>query len=239
MPVGVRRHTPGLRRHEVAQLAGMSPDYLIRLEQARGPQPSVQMLSALARALRLTVDERNHLFRLAGDHPLPPSEPTSMSAPACCGCSTRCPGSCAGLPDLGVVLVQNRMAVALLGEQTGHSGSARSFTYRWFTDPAARALYPRARRLVRDLRAASDEFTALWDSHPVAVRRTDRKRIVHPTLDVDVDCEVLTTAHEDLRLLVFPPRPGTDAVGRLELLAVVGRQELTDPTSSHETEWRG
>ncbi|MBC7269616.1 MAG: helix-turn-helix domain-containing protein [Streptomyces sp.] len=72
LPAGTRRRTPGLRRHEVAELVGMSPDYYIRLEQARGPQPSPQMLTGLARALRLGVDERDHLFRLAG-HEAPPA----------------------------------------------------------------------------------------------------------------------------------------------------------------------
>lgn len=71
LPAGTRRRTPGLRRHEIAQLTGMSPDYYIRLEQARGPQPSPQMLAALARALRLSIDERDHLFHLAGHHAPP------------------------------------------------------------------------------------------------------------------------------------------------------------------------
>src|SRR6202050_796280 len=60
-----RRRTPGLRRQEVAQLAGLSVDYYIRLEQGRGPHPSRQVLSALARALMLTADERDYLFRMA------------------------------------------------------------------------------------------------------------------------------------------------------------------------------
>src|ERR1700754_1648720 len=63
------RRTPGLRRQEVAELAGMSIDYYIRLEQARGPQPSRQVLGALARALMLTIDEREYLFRIVGEAP--------------------------------------------------------------------------------------------------------------------------------------------------------------------------
>lgn len=66
LPEGERRRTPGLRRQEVAQLAGMSIDYYIRLEQGRGPHPSRQVLNALARALMLSADERAHLFHLAG-----------------------------------------------------------------------------------------------------------------------------------------------------------------------------
>src|SRR5260370_2253387 len=65
------RRTPGLRRQEVAQLARMSVDYYIRLEQGRGPHPSRQILAALARALMLTADEREYLFRLAGETPPP------------------------------------------------------------------------------------------------------------------------------------------------------------------------
>src|SRR3954454_10711667 len=69
LSAGVRRRTPGLRREEVALLAGMSADYLMRLEQARSPQPSTQLLSALAHALRLDADERDHLYVLAGHRP--------------------------------------------------------------------------------------------------------------------------------------------------------------------------
>lgn len=63
---GARRRAPGLRREEVAQLALMSADYYTRLEQQRGPQPSTQILASLARALRLTADERDYLYRMAG-----------------------------------------------------------------------------------------------------------------------------------------------------------------------------
>ena len=65
LPDGQRRRTPGLRRQEVAQLASLSVDYYIRLEQARGPRPSRPVLAALARALMLNGDEREYLFRIA------------------------------------------------------------------------------------------------------------------------------------------------------------------------------
>ncbi len=254
VPAGVRRRTPGLRRYEVAQLAGMSPDYYIRLEQARSAQPSPQMLTALARALRLTVDERNHLFHLAGHHAPPSFGADDHVSPGL----LRLLDALTDLPaqvvsDLGVVLVQNRMAVALLGEQTVFTGLAASFTYRWFTDPAARALYPpedheyqsrvqvadlraavalrprdaQAAKLVRALRGASIEFTELWDRHDVAVRRSDRKRIVHPALGVvEINCDVLATARQDQRVIVFTARPGSEAVGQLALLRVIGQQSL-------------
>src|SRR5712671_4230611 len=76
LPETGRRRTPGLRRQEVAQLAGMSVDYYIRLEQGRGPRPSRQVLSALARALLLNGDEREYLFRMGGEAPPQPVRPS-------------------------------------------------------------------------------------------------------------------------------------------------------------------
>src|SRR5205823_1869479 len=73
LAAGPRRRTPGLRREEVARLAGISVDYYIRIEQARGPHPSRQVLDALARALRLSGEERAHLFHLAGEEPQRPA----------------------------------------------------------------------------------------------------------------------------------------------------------------------
>src|SRR6266849_8300920 len=81
LPGGGRRRTPGLRRQEVAQLAGISVDYYIRLEQARGPHPSRQVLTALGRALVLTADEREYLFRLAGEAPPPAPRPNREITP--------------------------------------------------------------------------------------------------------------------------------------------------------------
>jgi transcriptional regulator with XRE-family HTH domain len=69
LPAGHQRRVPGLRREELALLAGISVDYVVRLEQGRGPHPSEQVLTALARALRLDTDERNELFHLAGTVP--------------------------------------------------------------------------------------------------------------------------------------------------------------------------
>jgi transcriptional regulator with XRE-family HTH domain len=92
LPSGDRRRTPGLRRQEVAQLAGMSVDYYIRLEQGRGPRPSRQLLSALARALMLTIDEREYLFRLTGESPPPVAGRCARcrrrSGPCCAPCAT-------------------------------------------------------------------------------------------------------------------------------------------------------
>jgi transcriptional regulator with XRE-family HTH domain len=258
---GTRRRTPGLRREEVAQLAGMSSDYYIRLEQARGPQPSVQILAALARALRLTRDERDHLFYLAGH--APPLEHSSDDhvRPGLLHLLDRLTTTPAQvISDLGQVMAQNPMAVALLGDQTSGTGLARNFTYRWFTDVTARAIYPpedhphHSRVQVADLRAAvgarpndptaaglvtalleaSDEFAQLWKRHEVTVRHGDRKRIVHPTLGViDLNCEVLLSEAQNQRLLVFSATPASQAAKQLELLTVLGRQHFITPARPH------
>ncbi|MDH6522900.1 transcriptional regulator with XRE-family HTH domain [Streptomyces sp. SAI-135] len=252
---GPRRRVPGLRRDEVAMLAGASTDYYIEIERGDA-QPSEQMLAALARALRLTSDECDHLFHLAGRR-LPPSGGSSAHPrPAMFDLL----GRLAAVPafvctDLNVTLVQNRLADALFGPIVPAAGPGASFAHRWFTgDPTARALYPEddhehhSRGLVADLRAAagrrsrgdqevaqligdlkrrSAEFVRLWSERDVAVRRTDRKRIRHPSLGMlHVNCLSLLSEDGRQRLLWFTPVSGTDSAEKLELLAVLGNQDL-------------
>ncbi|MFB8753376.1 helix-turn-helix transcriptional regulator [Streptomyces parvulus] len=260
LPSGPRRRVPGLRREEVAQLAGASVDYYNELERGAGSQPSEQMIAALARALRLSADERDYLYRLA-DRPVPvQGGAASHVHPGMLdllGRMTSTPAQV--ITDLHVTLVQNPLAVALLGDQSGLRGPRASFVHRWFTEPAARELYPEAdhaaqsRAFVADLRAAaarrdardpeagtmirtllglSPEFAALWADHDVAVRRDDRKRLNHPTLGlIEVNCLNLFSEDGRQRLLWFTPAVGTESAGLLELLAVVGTQEVA-PSST-------
>src|SRR5688500_8488128 len=139
---GPRRRAPGLRREEVAALTGMSVDYYARLEQQRGPQPSEQMLTALSRALRLTVEERDYMFRLAG-HGVPRRVPLeSHVAPALLRVLDRLEDTPALiLSGLGEPLVQNRLAEAIFGTPP-ETGLARSSVYRWFMEPDSRNVYP-------------------------------------------------------------------------------------------------
>ncbi|WP_206504564.1 helix-turn-helix transcriptional regulator [Streptomyces chrestomyceticus] len=255
---GPRRRVPGLRREEVAQLAGASADYYNELERGAGSQPSEQMIAALARALRLTADERDYLYRLA-NRPVPAhGGPASHVHPGMLDLLTRLPSTPAQvITDLHVTLVQNRLAVALLGDHSGLRGARASFVHRWFTEPEARQLYPEAdhpaqsRAFVADLRAAaarrdakdtearsmissllaaSAEFAALWADHDVAFRRDDRKRLVHPALGlIEVNCLNLFSEDGRQRLLWFTPAAGTDSAGLLDLLAVLGTQEVTGP----------
>ncbi|WP_326999694.1 helix-turn-helix transcriptional regulator [Dactylosporangium sp. NBC_01737] len=252
---GPRRRTAGLRREEVALLAGMSTDYVVRLEQARSAQPSVQMLSALARALRLTGDERDHLFHLAGQQPPRTAGGVTHARPGLLrmldllGDTPALVGS-----DLGETLAQNRMGMLLMGDQTGLKGDLRFHVWRWFMDADWRAKFPAedtehhsrvvvadlrataARRhgdadvdgLVRRLLAASPEFAARWGEHEVKVRRSDRKRFVNAQVGaIDVDCETLVTPDLRQMLLVLTPQPGTDAAEKLALLSVVGLQQFS------------
>lgn len=136
---GVRR----LRREEVAHLAGMSTDYYARLEQQRAPQPSVQITTALARALRLTLDERDHLFVLIGHNAPARFHRSEHVSPTLMRVLDRLDDTPALVQtDLLDTLAMNPLAVALLGDQTRHTGLASSGYYRWFMDPAERLTVP-------------------------------------------------------------------------------------------------
>ena len=136
LSAGVRRRAPGLRREEVAQLAVMSTDYYTRLEQRRGPQPSTQMLGSLARALRLTPDERDYMYRVAGHSAPDRAAITDYVAPGLLRGLDRLTDTPAFIIDaLGQTLVQNDPARALFGDASGLTGWERSGIYRWFLRP--------------------------------------------------------------------------------------------------------
>lgn len=256
LPAGARRRAPGLRREEVAALAVMSTDYYTRLEQRRGPQPSEQMLASLARALRLTSDERDYMFQIAG-HNAPASLASATHVtPALLRVLDRLDDTPALiLSNLGETLVQNRMAEALFGDRSGYVGLARSEVYRWFTDPSERLRYPEddrdrqsraqvanlravygsmgpsspAGELVRALQKASAEFAELWERHEVEKRFADHKTLIHPEVGpIELDCQVLFTEDQSQALLVLTAAPRTEDYEKLRLLAVVGRERFAE-----------
>ncbi|WP_251093313.1 helix-turn-helix transcriptional regulator [Streptomyces sp. Caat 7-52] len=259
---GVRRRTPGLRREEVATLAGMSVDYYTRLEQSRGPRPSRQMLTALARALRLTEDERDHLFHLVGEEPPRRDAPSAHVRPGLLLVLDRLYDSPAQVvTDYGTVLAQNALAKALVGDALARPPRERNLTRRFFLDPSARALFPpedlpaHARdhvatlravaaarpddpepaALVAELRSSSEEFARLWDAHEVSLRRQTRKRFVHPVVGLlELDCEVLLSHANHHHLILHTARPGTESHDRLQLLRVVGLQDMTPRPTNHQ-----
>lgn len=257
---GARRRTPGLRREEVASLVGMSVDYYTRLEQQRGPQPSEQMVAAIARALRCSLDERDHLFHLSGHNAPVRARRADHVEPAILRVLDRLDDTPAiVVNDLGETLVENRLGAALLGSTTGLPGNDRYQPWRWFTTDAERAKYApeehdrlaraqvaslraavgaagpgdrRAQELVADLERASAEFRELWALHEVRTRWEDHKTFVHPELGrITVDCQVLHTDNRAQALLLFTAPPGSEDAEKLELLAVLGQERFADDSS--------
>lgn len=252
---GARRRTPGLRREEVAQLAAMSTDYYARLEQQRGPQPSVQILGSLARALRLTPDERDYLHRVCGHSAPDRTIFTDYVHPGMLRVLDRLHDTPAFVVSaLDEVLIQNDAARALLGDASGLEGIERSGIYRWFAHPDdERRRYPeedhprhsrvlvaslrsaygalgersRAGEIFRELASLSPEFAQLWEVHEVRRRFEDHKVLIHPEIGpIEVDCQALFTEDESQALIVLTAAPGSDAESKLELLRVLGTQRV-------------
>jgi hypothetical protein len=232
----------------------MSTDYLNRLEQSRGPQPSEQMLTALARALHLELAERDHLFRLAG-HSAPDRAASAHVSPGMLRILERLGDTPAQvISELGEALAQTDPARTLLGDLTEATGLRRATVYRWFTEPESRDIYARddhderGRTFVAELRAAyardgersragtivaellrtSPEFAALWAEHEVAEKHPLTKRFVHPEVgELTLHCQTLLDTETGQRLLVFTAAPGTEDADKLDLLRVIGTQRLS------------
>lgn len=239
LPDSARRRTPGLRRQDVAQLAGISIDYYIRLEQGRGSNPSRQVLSALSRALLLTADEREYLFRVAGENP-----------PAVCGPTRELPPAIeyvlAGMPEVPAyvvdakydVLAWNHLATYFLGDLTSVPEHGRNMARWMFGHPADdpnwhdEASVEFARSTVADLRAAyarypgdagieglvtellglSERFAEMWAAHDVVVRRKIIKKLHSPTNGwMECECQVLQISETGQRIIIYYAEPGSPA----------------------------
>ncbi|MBW0106878.1 helix-turn-helix transcriptional regulator [Pseudonocardia sp. KRD291] len=255
LPAGARRRTPGLRREEVAGLAGMSVDYLSRLEQGRGPHPSEAVLGAMARALRLETPERDHLFHLAGVAPPTPGQIGTAVRPSVLRLIDRF----ADLPAVLLnvrrdVLAWNPMAAALFGDFSADPPARRNLLRSRFLTGDSRmvahtaedrarldrsmigdlrgtvARYPQdqaLRRLVADLCAGSETFARIWAEREVIAHHGDRKTFAHPQVgELTLDCDALHVSADDQTLLVYSAAPGSPAADGLSLLRVVGTQEL-------------
>ncbi|WP_213005961.1 helix-turn-helix transcriptional regulator [Paractinoplanes toevensis] len=251
---GQRRRAAGLRREEVAELCTMSADYFARLERGDGPQPSEQMVAAIARGLRLTPDERDHLFLLAGYRSTRRDLRSQHVSPGLMRVMDGLTGTTAQIMGpLGETLLQTPSAVSLLGDQTNYTGNARSATYRWFTDPADRERYlaedhdthsrtnvallrsavtrdgpdSDAADLADELRRTNEEFAVLWERHEVGLRFSDTKRFVHPQVGrLDIYCQLLLEPDQGQSLLIFTATPGTDSHEKLALLTVLGTDQF-------------
>ncbi|WP_433274588.1 SDR family oxidoreductase [Pseudonocardia xinjiangensis] len=252
LPRGRRRRTRGLRREEVALLSDVSVDYYVRLEQERGPHPSEQTLAALARGLRLSIEERDHLFRLGGYLAPQPARRADHINPGMLRVFDGLGDAAAQvLNNVGETLTQTRLAVALHGDETAYSGLARSLHYRWFADPGSRAHYPeedhaarsrlvagdlhgafsrdgagsRAAEIVDALLARSPEFADIWRTHPVPGPCRATERLLHPQVGpLELQCQTLLDPDLSQRLLVYTATPGSESAEKLRLLAVLGRR---------------
>ncbi|POM27778.1 hypothetical protein BTM25_21990 [Actinomadura rubteroloni] len=251
LPAGGRRRAPGLRREELALLAGISVDYLTRLEQGRAARPSEQVVAALGRALRLTDEERTHLYRLA--RLAPPGEGTVPVhiTPGVHRMLDRLAGTPVAVSDAaGNLLLANPPHVALMGERRGRERNAVWRTFLGavgrvhYTPDARRALeaaqvsalrtatlrYPadrRLRRLVADLHAGSARFAELWDAGTVGRYAVSQKTVHHPLAGaITLDCDMLHVENGDLNVIVYTAEPGTEDAERLALLGVLGTQDL-------------
>ncbi|MEV6027850.1 helix-turn-helix transcriptional regulator [Streptomyces sp. NPDC052036] len=254
LPSGGQRRAPGLRREELALLAGISVDYITRLEQGRASHPSAQVVEALARALRLSAAEREHLFRLAGLTPPGPDTVPAHLTPSVQRLLDRLTGTPVAVYDASwTLLLANPPYAALMGDPSGWRGNERNAVWRNLLGQGTRVRHtpesrrafeaalvadlraaadrypadPRLRRLVGELRAHSERFAELWDSGAVGHHESARKTVDHPQVGpVDLDCDVLTVAGADLRIMVYTAEPGTEDAERLALLTVLGTQAL-------------
>jgi transcriptional regulator with XRE-family HTH domain len=237
LPGGERRRTPGLRRQEVAQLAGMSVDYYIRLEQARGPHPSAQILAALSRALMLTADERDYLYRLAGERAPKAVLPVRQISPGIRSLLDSMPETPAYVVDAKYdILAWNQLATYFIGNLTDMPASDRNMIRWMFRLPADAAPWSDeqslrfARSTVADLRAAyarfpgdrglqdlvtemlglSPLFAQMWAAHEVQSRQPLTKRVDHPQAGVlEFECQLLHVGDSGQRLIVYCAAPGS------------------------------
>ncbi|MBO0782104.1 MAG: helix-turn-helix domain-containing protein [Ktedonobacteraceae bacterium] len=236
LPSGIRRRTPGLRREEVAQLANIGTSWYVWLEQGRDVHPSAQVLESLAQALRLTINERLHLFLLAGQSP--PSQTSPLKEHVS-------PAIKQMLEDLNPTpayvmgrrydyLAWNMTADALFSISAASTPYARNMLWRLFTDPemrehphwellargslaefrAAYARYPRDsyfEELVEDLKRVSPEFCLWWPHHDARSSLDGHKTLKHPDLG-PLEFEHTTLqdlSNPDLRIMIYTPDAAT------------------------------
>ncbi|MEV0151717.1 MULTISPECIES: helix-turn-helix transcriptional regulator [unclassified Nonomuraea] len=241
-----RRRVPGLRREEVAQLAGVSVDYYIRLEQGRGQSVSDAVLDAVARVLRLDEVEQAHLRDLARPQKQEdrPRGARQRVRPGARLVVDSVSGPAFLLGRCMDVLAWNPMGDAVLGF-SGRGERTRNQARDAFLDPAAREFYvdwpavaaetvaylrleagrrPRDRRLaelVGELSLRSEEFRRLWADHQVKEKTYGVKRMLHPVVGrLDLGYETLALPGDpDLLLVVYTAAPGSEAAEKLAVLA--------------------
>jgi transcriptional regulator with XRE-family HTH domain len=224
------RRTPGLRREEVAELAGVSTDYIVRLEQGRGLRPSADVVEALARALRLAPVERAYLFNLAQQRPRNADEPATTAAPAL----ARLVADLSPLPAMLMnhrydILAWNYEMTRLLLDFDTLPPSRRNAMWLCLMHPKMRDFYVDRERVVREgiahLRSAwaahpedraltdliaefitrDEEFARLWAERDIKVNGRGHKVMRHPDVgEIAVQFEVLAPLQDpEQRMVIF------------------------------------
>ncbi|MFF0291908.1 helix-turn-helix domain-containing protein [Streptomyces sp. NPDC005262] len=242
---GTQRRVKGLRREEVAQLAVISTDYYTRVEQGR-MQASVPVLEAIARALRLTGDQRTYLFELAGRARSEPPARSSREITEHCrrllDQLTESPAVV--LSDTMDVLAWNQLAAALLTDFAQVPEADRNYVWLLFNDPTLRALYedwpagahacvaylrmhtahhpddPRLQHLLERMAPHAD-FQHWWQNREVAVQGTGNKIFHHPVAGtVTLDWDTLTSSTTpDQHIVIWTAPPDSPSAKGLRLLA--------------------
>ncbi|GAA4250389.1 helix-turn-helix transcriptional regulator [Dactylosporangium darangshiense] len=247
LPAGSSRRTPGLRREEVARLAHISVEYYARLERAVGASPSRRVLGELARALRLSADERGHLFELAGAAPESPEGPPSEVPATVLNLLEHMSDIAAFVVNARYdVIAWNPLAAALFEDFSAVPPSRRNLVYRHFMHPdpatrhygmsgaeefgrlavgqlrAAAGRYPndpRTRALVATLREHSAEFAQLWDDHHVETGFHHYKIMQHPVVGtLRLNCDTLAVPMRDQYLVCFTAEHDSPSHEALRLL---------------------
>lgn len=256
LPSGQRRQVPGLRREEVAQLAGLSVDYIVRLEQGRGPKPSAHVLSALTRALRVNDEDRDLVFRLSGCEP-----PREGFVPMLVSSSVlRAMDRISGRPVLVLsaksdVLVWNPLAAALLGDFSEWPPARRNLIWQRFLGDGldrvrrapeeeaesaahcvgclrtAQARYPEdpdLTRLIAELRTGSARFDDLWRAGRSGSIRATTATIDHPEFGMlTLDCDTLLVPDTGQTFVIYSAPPGTPDATAMDLMRITGIERFT------------
>jgi len=247
LPLGGRRRTPGLRREEVAQLAGVGATWYTWLEQGRDVRASLDVLEAIARALRLTPAERTHLILLGRGEEAPPCKPPAERVSPTI---RRLIENLELAPALLLgrrwdYLAWNRAACALFGDFDKVPRAARNHLWLMFMDPARREMFPDWERgsrmavakfradsarhigdpsfdeLIQALRQSSPEFCKAWKRHEVGRSGEGRKELIHPLLGTLIFEHAVFHPSEapQQRLILYTPVPELGTPARMaELL---------------------
>lgn len=253
LPAMAGRRTAGLRREELAVLANVSVDYVVRLEQGRASAPSVQVCTALAQALQLSDPEQEHLFRLAG-HATGGGRMSRLVPASIRRLVERTEDRPLAVFDaMWNLLMWNPFWAALMGDPTPLREEDRNLVWLHFAEASDCHLYgpessdvldaslvgdlrrsagrypddARMHHLVARLSAANPQFHELWSRHSVDEHGPTIQRVVHSVVGgMELDCDILTTQRQDLRIMIYTAEPGSESEGKLALLRTLGTQSM-------------